>query len=135
MIVRFMKLSADAVAPVYSSEGAAGLDITATRMTEHNDYYEFHTDIAMEIPEGYVGLLFPRSSITKTSASLANSVGVIDSDYRGEISMRFRQGGGYKPGDRVGQLVIVAAPQVELVETEELSTTERGSGGYGSTGR
>lgn len=135
MIIRYKKLSEKAVTPVYSSDGAAGLDLTATRLTEHAEYYEFHTDIAMEIPEGYVGLLFPRSSITTTRASLANSVGVIDSDYRGEITMRFRQGGGYKPGDRIGQLVVVPANQVSLEEVSELSATIRGSGRYGSTGK
>lgn len=135
MKIKFKRLSPEAKVPVYSSNGAAGLDITATRMEEHVNYYEHHTGIAIEIPPGYVGLLFPRSSITRTKASLANSVGVIDSDYRGEITMRFRHSGSYKPGDRVGQLVIIPAPQCELVEVEELSTTQRGSGGYGSTGR
>ena len=100
---------------------------------------KYDTGIAVEIPPGYVGLVFPRSSVCKTGLSLANSVGVIDSDYRGSISLVFYKGAelieAYSYGDRIGQLVIVPIPEVEFVEAEELSETERGAGGYGSTGK
>jgi len=99
----------------------------------------YDTGLSMEIPEGYVGLLFPRSSISKTTLSLANSVGVIDSGYRGSIMFKFRYLGGkgnwfYNLGDRVGQIIIIPYPTVEFEEVEELSSTERGQGGFGSTG-
>lgn len=88
--VRFEKLSSDAVTPSYSREGDAGLDLIAVRKSYTHNYIEYGTDIAVEIPAGYVGLLFPRSSITNTApgVSMKNSVGVIDSGYRGEIKIR-----------------------------------------------
>ena len=97
----------------------------------------FGIGLAVEIPEGHVGLLFPRSSVYKSGLTLTNSVGVIDSGYRGEIMMKFQVSSisnMYKVGDRVGQLLIVPYPQVEFEEVDELSSTERGKGGYGSTG-
>jgi dUTP pyrophosphatase len=97
----------------------------------------YNTGLAIEIPEGHVGLLFPRSSISKTVLSLANSVGVIDSGYRGSIMFKFRypeEGMVYDVGDRVGQIIIMPYPTIEFEETEELSSTERGQGGFGSTG-
>ncbi len=97
-----------------------------------------HSDIAVEIPAGYVGLLFPRSSVCKTGLRLTNSVGVIDSDYRGGITAVFdynKSGEQYKVGDRFAQLMIVAAPYVVFHEAKTLSKTARGEGGYGSTGK
>ena len=96
--------------------------------------------IAMEIPEGYVGLIFPRSSIHKTSMRLTNAVGVIDSGYRGEISAVFDVSGYdevnfYNVGDRAAQIIIMPYPHVEFEEAEELSSTERGTGGFGSSGK
>ena len=92
----------------------------------------------MEIPEGYVGLVFPRSSISKTDHYLRNSVGVIDSGYRGEIKIRMSTpllgGVEYKEGDRIAQLIIMKLPWVNIEEVEELSDTDRGDGGFGSTG-
>ena len=91
----------------------------------------------MEIPEGHVGLLYPRSSISKTSCSLRNAVGVIDSGYRGEIMLKFSCSTNlniYNVGDRVAQLIIMPYPQVQFEEVEELSDTDRGEGGFGSTG-
>jgi dUTP pyrophosphatase len=99
--------------------------------------------LAIEIPEGYVGLIFPRSSNAKTDLYLTNHVGVVDSGYRGEIMFKFRKSNViknfqearlYHVGERVGQLMIIPYPQIELEEVEELSSTERGNGGYGSTG-
>jgi dUTP pyrophosphatase len=100
----------------------------------------YGTGLALEIPEGYVGLIFPRSSISKTSLSLANCVGVIDSGYRGEILLKFRtdannKTGHYTIGDRIGQLLIIPYPQIEFEEVLELSDTIRSGGGFGSSGQ
>lgn len=151
MKVNFKKLNEKAVLPSYAKAGDAGLDLTAVTAKSEQDekegYYfiEYGTGLSVEIPEGYVGLLFPRSSISKTGLILANSVGVIDSGYRGEIKLRFKIDNGifselgadkmakYYPGDKVGQLMIIPYPQIEVSEAGELSETERGAGGFGST--
>jgi dUTP pyrophosphatase len=96
--------------------------------------------IALEIPEGFVGLVFPRSSIRKTDLSLTNCVGVIDSGYRGELQATFRKHRGvastiYAVGDRVAQIMIIPHPPIEFKEVDELTNTERGEGGFGSTGK
>ena len=137
--VKIKKLSKDSVLPTYSKYGDAGLDLTAIseKWNEDNSIVTYDTGLAIEIPKGHVGLLFPRSSIYKTSLDLTNAVGVIDSGYRGSIMFKFRyveEGMVYDVGDRVGQLIIMPYPQIEFEESEELSETERGSGGYGSTG-
>jgi len=138
MEVKFKKLNEKAVTPSYAKQGDAGLDIFCTDIVYTEDYIECKTGLAFEVPEGYVGLLFPRSSISKKHMSLCNSVGVLDSGYRGEVTFRFRlNAGGYKKyaaGEAIGQLVILPYPKIELVESE-LSDTERGSGGYGSSNR
>jgi dUTP pyrophosphatase len=144
MKVKFKKLSPSAVTPCYSKPGDAGMDLTATSKVDDKLFIEFGTGISVEIPEGYVGLLFARSSISKTVHILANHVGVIDSGYRGEIKLRFKNPvlsfkkpeifPEYNVGDKIGQLVIIPYPQIELVEVEELSTSERMEGGFGSTG-
>lgn len=142
MRVKLKKLTADAVIPSYSKKGDAGLDLTALSKDVVNEkefgYIEYDTGIAIEIPEGYVGLVFPRSSISNTGSLLSNSVGVIDSSYRGSIKLRFKHikdSKEYEIGDRVGQLIIMPYPTIELDEVEELSLTERGEGGYGSSGK
>lgn len=139
--INFKKLREDAVKPSYAKEGDAGLDLTAIGVTVNYDYnyIEYDTAIAVEIPEGYVGYVFPRSSISKTSHSLANSVGVIDSGYRGSIKLRMRfdadnQDKEYTYGDKIGQLVIMPIPKIQLTEVSELSSSERGEGGFGSSG-
>ena len=142
--VRFKKLYEDAVTPSYAKDGDAGLDLTARQaiLTVNGTYIEYGTGIAVEIPEGYVGLVFPRSSVSKKeNFYLKNSVGVIDSGYRGEIKLRFHKQKGtvqqedrYEPGDKIGQLIILPYPTIYLEEVEELSSTERGEGGFGSTG-
>lgn len=146
MQVRFKKLSPEAVIPSYSKPGDAGMDLTATshisEINEAGEYLQvFGTSLAVEIPEGFVGLIFPRSSISKTALSLTNSVGVIDSGYRGEIKFKFSvnssratKSSTYKVGDRIGQLVIIPYPNIVPVESEELSSTIRGDGGFGSSG-
>tara|TARA_R110001592_G_scaffold37519_5_gene125106 strand:- start:2366 stop:2788 length:423 start_codon:yes stop_codon:yes gene_type:complete len=119
--------------------GDAGMDLTATSIDITEKYVEYCTGICMSIPEGYVGLLFPRSSISKYDLSLTNSVGVIDSSYRGEIKARFKitfdsSGNLYKVGERCCQLIIMPYPRVDVVQVDELSETNRGQGGFGSTG-
>lgn len=143
MEVKIKKLNEKAVIPTYAKPGDAGLDLTAIgvyqpqRNNDGSAVITYSTGLAIEIPEGYVGLLFPRSSVSETSLTLANCVGVIDSGYRGEIAFRFKSTATfptlYQPGDRVGQLIILPYPQIEFVETDELSETERGEDGFGST--
>lgn len=145
MQLKVKKLNPEAVLPNYATDGSNGLDLTATAVVVHPDYVEVRTAISVEIPKGYVGLLFPRSSITKTNMILGNSVGVIDSDYRGEIMFRFKvlddpnmsvfkYAKIYKQGEKVGQLLLVAAPKLEVIEVKDLVETERGDGGFGSSG-
>lgn len=151
MEVKIKKVHPDAVIPCYAKDGDAGLDLTATSMhydEEGNVCYG--TGLAFEIPKGYVGLIFPRSSICKKGILLSNSVGVIDSGYRGEVSFKFKPSMVYLSalgltvgkndkvygvGERVGQIIIMPYPTIEFVEVEDLSETERGEGGYGSSGK
>lgn len=141
MQIKFKKLTAEAVAPKQGTPGSAGFDLTATSMTFDTQYsvVVYGTGISVEIPKGYVGLVFPRSSIYKTGLVLSNAVGVIDSDYRGEIMAKFHLqipgGVPYQIGDRIAQLVIVPIPDVDYIDSPDLSETERGTAGYGSTGK
>ncbi len=137
--VRFKKLVENAVMPTYKTVGAAGMDITTirTEVIDYGNQLKAYTGIAVEIPKGYVGLLFPRSSISQTGLILANSVGVVDSGYRGEIKLRFKWIKGakqYNVGDRIGQLVILPYPIIELLEVDELTQTARAAEGFGSSG-
>jgi dUTP pyrophosphatase len=136
MELRFKKLDPKATTPHYASGGAACFDLTATEVREEGITITYKTGLAFQIPEGYVGLLYPRSSVSKTHQVMANSVGVIDSDYRGEIMFKFQKlgGHGYNVGDRVGQMMIIPVPSIELEEVESLEETQRGSGAFGSTG-
>ena len=140
MIVKIKKLHPDTVIPVYAKPGDAGLDLVATeKLTETAKQVSYGTGLAVEIPEGYVGLVFPRSSVRKYELVLSNSVGVIDSGYRGEIQLTFNKALSYaikyEKGDKIGQLIILPYPTINLVEVDELSETERGEGGFGSTGK
>lgn len=144
MKVKIKKLNQEATIPEYATTGDAGLDLTAISKTKPAQFTDgsivYGTGLAIEIPEGYVGLLFPRSSISRYGLMLTNSVGVIDSSFRGEIQLKFKPVGNYSPleygvGERVAQLIILPYPQIELVEAQELSDSERGSGSYGSTGQ
>lgn len=145
MEVKIKKLDPNAVIPTYAKDGDAGMDLVATKIISNTTFdITYGTGIAMEIPKGYVGLVFPRSSIRKTDLSLTNSVGVIDSGYRGEIQATFKKVFGendirisqtdYKVGDRIAQIIIVPYPKIKFVEVDDLTTTERGDGGFGSTG-
>lgn len=144
--VKIKKLHKDAVIPKYETVGSVGMDLTAVskEYDEHGNVV-FGTGLAIQIPEGYYADLRPRSSISKYDLVLANSVGTIDSDYRGEIILKFKpsvyfglnrgddDGVMYDVGDRIAQLVILPYPKVSFVEVDELSNTERGTGGFGST--
>jgi dUTP pyrophosphatase len=144
MKVNIKKIHPDAVVPSYAKNGDAGLDLVATTIIgETLGSITYGLGIALEIPEGFVGLVFPRSSIRKTNLQLSNSVGVVDSGYRGELQATFNKVQGidnverenYKVGDRVCQIIIIPYPPIEFNEVNELSNTERGEGGFGSTGK
>lgn len=138
MQVKIKKLHPKAVIPKYSKPGDAGMDLTITSIISENSLdISYGFGIAVEIPEGFVGLVFPRSSIRKTDLLLSNSVGVIDSGYRGELQATFKKTGldKYEIGDRGAQITILPYPPIEFEEVEQLSNTERGEGGFGSTGK
>lgn len=149
MKIRFKKLSPNAVIPTKAHPTDAGFDLTATSIkSDIHGALVYGTGIAVEIPDGYVGLVFPRSSIAKKDMILTNSVGVIDSGYRGEIMAKFKpvdrfptsvkhydsRISYYATGDRIAQLIIMPYPEIEFEEADELSDSDRGTGGYGSTG-
>src|SRR6056300_2025444 len=126
MQVKIKRLHPEAVVPRYAKPGDAGMDLTAVDVAADKGFLTYRTGLAIEIPEGHVGLLFPRSSIYKTGMTLSNCVGVIDSGYRGEVMLKFRDqhrdhSNAYDVGDRVGQLIIMPYPQVEFEEVENLS--------------
>lgn len=138
--IKVKKLHPDAVIPKYAKEGDAAMDLVAVskKWNEDNTQVTYGTGLAMEIPKGFCGLLFPRSSVSKTTLSLANCVGVIDSGYRGEVMLKFRylkEGDVYEVGDRVGQIMLVPVWLISFIEVDELSDSERGEGGFGSTGK
>ena len=143
ILVKVKKLHENAVIPSYSKPGDAGMDLTITSiLSETKTHVTYGFGVAMEIPFGYVGLIFPRSSIRNYDLALTNCVGVIDSGYRGEIQGTFKKNNWlkqdasekYNVGDRGAQIIILPYPQVFMVESDELSDTERGTGGFGSTG-
>lgn len=142
MQIKFKKLDDKAVLPQRAYPGDAGLDLVATkeRIDVQDRYVEYGTSLAVELPPNHVGLIFPRSSNSKKDVLLANGVGVLDENFRGEILVRFKNllsGGArkYNVGDKVAQLVVVELPTFEIVESSELSDTSRGSGGFGSSGK
>lgn len=143
MEVKFKKLIPEASTPKQGSAAAAGFDLVATscNFNENTLTWDYGTGIAVEIPSGFAGFLFPRSSVCKTGLSLCNSVGVIDSDYRGEVMLKFyteideEDSRPYHIGDRIGQLVILPVPQITFAEVSALDETARGEGGFGSTGK
>lgn len=153
MEVKIKKLYTDSILPTKAHTTDAGYDLYAHSKSYDDDgNVVYGSGVAMEIPNGYVGLVFPRSSNAKKDLILSNSVGVIDSGYRGEISFKFKQtprefasASGtfatfqytkdYGLGDRIGQIIIMPYPEIEFVEVKELSKTERGNGSYGSTGK
>ena len=140
MKIKIKKLHPNAVKPKYAKESDAGMDLVATEIiSETPSQITYGTGLAIEIPDGMVGLVFPRSSIRNTGLTLSNCVGVIDAGYRGEIQATFNKNGVkddfYKVGDRVCQIIIVPHPIIQIVEVDELSESSRGIGGFGSTGK
>lgn len=176
MEVKIKKMCDNAVIPSYSKSGDAGMDLTAVSVNYDDDLdvFTYHTGICIEIPEGYVGLIYPRSSIYKTDLEQTNHVGVVDSGYIGELILKMKILPSYERiniendefaelldsgkapafvtyqdmaenrigyysiygiGDRIGQLIIMPYPVIEFVQTDELSETERGDAGFGSTGK
>ena len=166
--VNIKKLVPEAVIPTYAHPGDAGMDVTAVSMNVTDKYIEYGTGLSFELPEGYVMLIFPRSSVSKYDLSLANAVGVLDSGYRGELKLRFKRNyrienvpsedsdfkatttsivnlgyaneyqlnacNWYNVGDKIGQIMILPYPTINFTQVDDLSGTERGSGGFGSTG-
>ena len=154
MEVKIKKLKPNAVIPTYAKDGDAGMDLVATSIiSDTPEQITYGMGVALEIPKGFVGLIFPRSSVRKTGLDLSNAVGVIDSGYRGELQATFNKifGGDrfydetkntedtsnnfYKIGDRIAQIMIIPYPPIEFIEVDELSDSERGEGGFGSTGK
>lgn len=140
MKVFFKKLHPAAVEPKQAKRGDAGFDLTATWVKRIGLFkYQYGTGIALEIPEGFEGEIRPRSSVHKTGMILSNCVGTIDAGYRGEIMAVFWKipfiGKPYKAGERIMQILIKHVPKVKYIEADKLSETERGTGGYGSSGR
>ena len=181
MKIKIKKLNDKAVIPTYAHAADAGLDLTATSIKRDfgKDVFIYGTGLAIEIPEGYVGLVFPRSSNRNTDAYMTNHVGVIDAGYRGEVMVCYKNRTAtvirdnledvitdfyetqpsnteidydglvenmlddgrrvtktpYEVGDRIAQLIIIPYPHIEFEEVDELSDTDRGANGHGSTGR
>lgn len=160
LIVDIETCHKDGEIPEYQNEGDAGMDLKAVeKIKDTGTRLWFKTGLKISIPEEYVGLIYPRSSITEKQLELGNSVGVIDSGYRGEIEVRFNKIPGftntdvygpgsyfgqrgidgahedfYEVGDRVAQLVIMPYPHIQFNKVDDLEDTERGSDGFGSTG-
>lgn len=158
MQVNIKRLHKDAVIPSYAKHGDAGMDLTATSKSydEHGNVV-YGTGLAFEIPFGHVGYVFPRSSNAKKDLLLSNSVGVIDNGYRGEVMFKFKpnphgysknpdynhlielaeylEPNDYKVGDRIGQIIIMPIPHIEFNEVDTLEDSERGQGGFGSSGQ
>jgi dUTP pyrophosphatase len=140
MQLKFKRLHPNAVLPSHKNTGDAGMDLTACKIRKDIDDLETHYyGVSIEIPEGHVGLIFPRSSIRNYDVRLSNAVGVIDSGYRGELMAVFDIKEGlrleYKAGERTAQLVVIPYCHCNTEWADELSDTERGTGGYGSTGQ
>lgn len=146
MKIKFVKLLENAVMPTKAHATDAGFDLTATSRTfDEHGAVVYGTGIAMEIPTGYVGLVFPRSSVSKFDLTMANSVGVIDAGYRGEITAKFKPAFRwdgkpaygkhiYNIGERCAQIIIMPIPEIEFEETTALGYGERGTKSYGSSG-
>lgn len=154
--INIKKLHKDAIIPTYAKLGDAGMDLTAiSKVIDNYGNVSYGIGLAMEIPFGYAGFIFPRSSVSKYTLDLANAVGVIDSGYRGEIICKFKptpqfshptnpenfhteisiRNEFYDIGDRVAQIIIMEVPQINFNDVDELSDTDRGKGGFGSSGK
>lgn len=143
-IMRMKKFNEKAIIPERKTDGSAGFDLCACIDKPHTlkvgEIFLFPTGLGAEIPTGCAGMVFTRSGLgVKHGVAVANGVGVIDSDYRGEIFVGLRNFGQedytVMPGERIAQLVIMPVILPDIEEVGELSQTERGVGGFGSTGR
>lgn len=144
MELKIKRLSPAAILPRYQTPGAAGMDLCAlpdapVRLAPGASAL-IGTGLAVEVPTGYGAFLFARSGLAiKHGIALANGVGVIDADYRGEVKVGLinlsSEPYEIRPGERIAQLVLLPAPQAGIVETESLTDTQRGEGGFGSTGK
>lgn len=138
--VKIRKVHPDAVLPQRAHPTDAGMDVTAISMEMTEDYIEYDTGLQFQLPAGYAMLIFPRSSNSKKDLLMCNSVGVLDAGYTGNLKFRFKlttEGYTekiYNPGDKIGQIIILPYPEINFIETEEFDETDRGSGGFGSTG-
>lgn len=137
MILKVKKLHIDAKLPHYANHGDAGMDIYATTKEVKEKFIEYGTGLAFEISNDHVMFIYPRSSLSNKDLIMANHVGVLDSGYRGELKLRFRKIGDdvYEVGEKIGQIIVVPFPKIEFEEVNELSETNRGEGGFGSTGK
>jgi dUTP pyrophosphatase len=143
LVAKIKKLNENAVIPTKAHPSDAGFDMTATSIKSTEEYIEYGTGIAMRIPDGHVGLLFPRSSNSKKDLLMCNSVGVIDCHYTGEIKFRFKRIANpmyeglaiHSLGDRIGQIMIIPYPEVQFDLVDELENTDRGSSGFGDSGQ
>lgn len=139
--LRIKKLHPKAVTPKYAKPGDAGLDLVCVDSYEKDGLWVCHLGLAFEIPKGYFGAIYPRSSIKNYDLRLSNCVGVVDSQFRGEVMAYFdftsdpRTARVYRNGDKCCQMIIQKCEKVFPIEVEELSETERGTGGFGSTGK
>jgi len=139
LVVKIKRLSDKAVIPEYAKHDDACFDLVAADINETSDYIEYTTDLAFEIPEGYFGKIWPRSSVSKYDLIFSTS-GVIDSGYRGNVTVRFKpkfdahRGKEYQVGDRMAQMIILPKPTIKFIESDELSESERGAGGHGHSG-
>lgn len=145
--LKIRRIHDDAIIPQYATAGAACFDLHVVGLTQPVMVFQgqpltLRTGLAFEIPPGFVMLVFSRSGHGfNYDTRLANAVGVIDSDYRGEVLVRLTSDSDrldvltIKNGDRIAQAMLVEVPRVELVEVDDLSETWRGAGGIGSTGR
>ena len=140
-IVNVKKLHENAVLPTYGSEFSAGADLYAVEacVIPPSETRLIHTGLAMEIPEGYAGLIYARSGLaSKRGLAPANKVGVVDADYRGEVMVALHNHSLVEQtiacGERIAQLVVAPFLKVNFSETDELTSTVRGVGGFGSTG-
>ena len=137
-----MKLLKDTPTPTYSRTGDGAIDLVAMRVQATEDYIEYDTGLAFQLPSGYIGLIMPRSSVSSKHLLLCNGVGLLDENYTGGVKLRFKLTNKgtktskiYEVYDRVGQLLIIPRPVIVLDEVESLQATNRGSSGFGSSGK
>ena|SRR3989338_2030397 len=136
LTINVQKLHLDAQIPTYAKDGDAGMDVIAISKNVGEQFIEYGTGLAFEVPQDHVMLIFSRSSVSNKKLALANAVGVLDSGYRGELKLRFYKHGEqeYEIGDKIGQIMILPYPKISFEEREKLSDSYRGTGGFGSTG-